>query len=66
MEWAPWVRSHRKTPALRKTDLVLTEKYARDIVWSQNFAPVLLESIMKPTHLAKEEVTEDFGEHESI
>ena len=58
-----WRGGHRGAPdtkrklSLRKRHaFVNIGQYFGDIIWGQNFAPDLLESIMKPTDPVKEEL----------
>ena len=48
--------THKKTIDLTGTKKHVAEKYDGDIVWGQDVAPDLLESVMEPSGLVKEEL----------
>ena len=43
-------------PKTNMLTMLIIEKYVRDIIWGQNFAPGLLESMLEPSRLVKEEL----------
>ena len=52
----PGVHTYKRKCSLGKRHIFLIEKLVMDIIWGRNLAPDLLESIMKPSGLAKLEL----------